>query len=207
MSDSVLFEKYGLSYKPGSVIFSEGDTGDKMYIIQSGRVGISKTIERRQHQLAELIKGDFFGEMAIVTRQKRTATATALDEVGLLAFDRQGFESMIEKNAKIAMNIIDKLCKRLQHSNGLVQDLVRRNVRASIALGLYYRFNEKPEDEQYLSLDQVTKDIAGNLDVDDATVGEALSQLAEGGVVTVNGNAIRLKDKRKLAALAERMGG
>src|SRR6056297_3257378 len=142
VSENPLFEKYGQTVRDGTVIFEEGQSGDKMYIIQSGAVRITKTIDGRVHQLAELVKGDFFGEMAIVSNITRSATATASGTVEILSFDRQGFESMIGKNTKIAMNVIDKLSKRLQNSNAQIQQLVRKNERSIMALNLYNRFIE-----------------------------------------------------------------
>src|SRR5690554_3182087 len=120
MAENPLFDKYGQTVSDGTVIFEEGQPGDKMYIIQSGTVRITKRIDNRDHQLAELTKGDFFGEMAIVSNIVRTATVVASGTVEILAFDRQGFEAMIGKNTKIAMNIIDKLSKRLQNANNQI---------------------------------------------------------------------------------------
>ena len=77
MASINLFEKYGMVVDTGKEIFLEGEVGDLMYIIQEGSVRISKLIDGKPHILAVLGKGDFFGEMAIVTRVKRTATATA----------------------------------------------------------------------------------------------------------------------------------
>jgi CRP/FNR family transcriptional regulator, cyclic AMP receptor protein len=207
MSGNPLFEKYGETIESGHVIFREGDNGEHMYIIQDGIVRITKEISGKQHLLAELSKGDFFGEMAIVSRIKRTATATAFGTVQLLSFDRVGFQGMIEKNAKIAMNVIDKLCRRLQQTNNQIHGLVRNNVKSVIALGLYYKIMEKPKDEQTLSLDTVVKDIAKSLDVSQAVVTEAVNSLSESGIVTISGNALKLKDRGKISVLVESMGG
>jgi CRP/FNR family cyclic AMP-dependent transcriptional regulator len=144
MSDNVLFEKYGHVIPAGTVIFREGDEGNEIFIIQEGKVKISKSIGNNDHVLAILGKGDFFGEMAIVNRIRRTATAQTVTDTHLLAFDRQGFRSMIEKNSKIAMNIIDKLCRRLQQANMQIQQLKRKNAPALIALHLVYAFEGLP---------------------------------------------------------------
>ena len=143
--DTNLYQKFGHNVKPAQIIFSEGDSGDQMFVIQEGKVRVSKKIGGREHILAVLGKSDFFGEMAIVTNVKRTATITAIDEVKLLCFNREGFISMINKNPKIALNIIDKLCRRLQNNNLQIQHLVKRNGRALVALNLYYSF--KGEDK------------------------------------------------------------
>ncbi|TVR59710.1 MAG: Crp/Fnr family transcriptional regulator [Spirochaetaceae bacterium] len=206
MTTNPLFEKYGRTVEAGHVIFTEGEPGNYMYIIQQGSVRITKNIGGKEHVLAELSKGDFFGEMAIVSKIERTATAIAVDSVQLLVFDRNGFQSMIEKNAKIAMNVIDKLCRRLQNANSQIQFLFKRNERSLIALNLYCKFMEKPADEQFLAYDKTVEDISFNLEVPAASVQNSLKEFAESGIVLVNANAIRLKDRQKLNALADRAG-
>jgi CRP-like cAMP-binding protein len=201
MAGNVLFEKYGRTIDPGRVIFNEGDDGDTMYIIQEGQVRISKDIEGRQHTLAELGKGDFFGEMAIVSQMKRSATATAIDRVQLLSFDRQGFQGMIEKNSKIALNVIDKLCRRLQNANNQIQFLFKRNERSVMALNLYHLFTDR-EVGTRLSLDRIRQEISMSLVVPLDLVNNVLKELEAAGIVEIKGNSVRLLDRTRLAAVA-----
>jgi len=84
-------KRFVRSYTPGAVICAEGDDGEEMYIIQKGKVRVSKRFAGKANVISVLEKGDFFGEMAIVNRIKRTATVTAIDAVELLVFDREGF--------------------------------------------------------------------------------------------------------------------
>ena len=206
MPENPLFEKYGETFDAGKVIFREGEPGDHMYIIQSGQVRISKNVGGRDYELATLEKGDFFGEMAIVSRIDRTATATAVNTTQLLAFDRMGFMGMIEKNAKIALNVIDKLCRRLQNANSQIQMMFQRNQRTLIALNLYNRFADRKPDEQYLALDKTVDQLALELETPPTIVHDNLSQLAEAGIISQKGNAIWLVDKQRLNQLAN-LGG
>ena len=202
-----LFNKYGQTITDGRVIFKEGDIGNHMFIIQQGQVRISKTIDGRGHELAMLEKGDFFGEMALVSRINRTATATAVGEVRLLAFDREGFKSMIEKNSRIALNVIDKLCRRLQHANNQIKHLFRHSERNLVAVALYYRFMDRPQDSQVLTYDKLVSDISMSLESPPEVVTQAMEDIAGAGVIELKGNSVRLKDKGKLDALANRGDG
>lgn len=201
MADSPLFDKYGNTIRDGSVIFKEGEAGDRMYIIQSGVVVISKVIDSHEHKLAELGKGEFFGEMAIVSNVMRSATATASGTVELLAFDRQGFESMIAKNSKIAMSVIDKLSRRLMNANAQIQQLTRTNTRSMIGLNLYNRFMECETAEKKLTFSRAVESIALELEVPPAVVSETLFGFDRAGVCKIDGNAIVLHDKKRLVAL------
>jgi CRP-like cAMP-binding protein len=132
MEKATLYEKYGTEIKAGRTIFNEEEPGDTMYIIQAGRVKITKRIGNSEKILMVLQKGDFFGEMAIVNQAPRTATATAVDNCQLLCFNRQGFLSMISKNSNIAMNIIEKLCFRLQKADNAIRDLTKRDIKSLV---------------------------------------------------------------------------
>ncbi|MFW6139446.1 MAG: cyclic nucleotide-binding domain-containing protein, partial [Spirochaetota bacterium] len=90
MEKTTLFQKYGQVVEAGRVIFKEGEPGETMYIIQKGRVKITKRVNDIDKILTVLQKGDFFGEMAIIRQTTRSATATAIDTCELLAFNREG---------------------------------------------------------------------------------------------------------------------
>jgi CRP-like cAMP-binding protein len=204
--ETTLYERFGYTFATGSVVFREGEIGDQMYVIQKGKVRIAKRIGDREHTLAILEKGDFFGEMAIVTRTRRTATAVALDEVQVLAFNRDGFLSMINKNAKIALNIIDRLCQRLQGANQQIQRLVRRNARSLVALNLYYGFQAAGWSLGELPFDRTVAEIATNLELPLDVVREHIEALEEEGTLRLQGNTIRLADRPRLELAAEVQG-
>lgn len=191
VGDSQLFERFGKTFEPQEVIFEEGADGEQMFIIQSGRVQIVKRFAGRNHTLAMLESGDFFGEMAIVSRVQRTATAVAVAETALLAVDREGFLSMIRKNAEIALNIIDKLCRRLQHNHQQMQHFARQNGDASVALHLKAAIDEAggegaalsaTVDEISLSLELPKEEVATKLD---EYLASGLVRADSAGMITV----------------------
>ncbi len=123
MDPNPLLQKYGRAFEPGELIFEEDEEGDHMFIIQEGQVQISRTINGKDTPMALLEKGEFFGEMAIVNRIRRTARARAHIRTQLLAFDRTGLEQLVEKNPKIALSIIDRLCRRLGSANAQIRQM------------------------------------------------------------------------------------
>jgi CRP/FNR family cyclic AMP-dependent transcriptional regulator len=198
MAEGQLFEKYGQVLDGGKIIFKEGDDGEQMFIIQEGKVRISRRMGDGEHVLAILGKGDFFGEMAIVTREKRTATATAIGKTELLAFDRQGFTSMVEKNARIALNIIDKLCRRLQNANLQIQHLARKNLGSLVALNIKYAFEAGEKDKGGVLYDRTVESVSLSLSVGREDVGKVIDELVKAGIVGVAGNRISLVDPARL---------
>lgn len=206
MADSQLFEKYGHLIPAGQVIFRENEDGEEMFIIQDGKVRISRTINGKEHILAILGKGDFFGETAIVTRVKRTASAIAVTDTHLLSFNRQGFHGMIEKNSKIAMNVIDKLCRRLQNANTQIQHLKRKNEKSLVALALIYAFEETSGEEASIPLDSTAEEIALSLDAPAGDVKNMIACLANSGILASEKGRLKLLDKEGLREASETSG-
>jgi putative peptide zinc metalloprotease protein len=90
----------------GQTIIKQGEQGDKFYIIKSGRVQISATDgQGRKTDLATLSKGDYFGEIALVKKVPRTATAVALSECSLLILEKGDFELMMSQRINIAEKV------------------------------------------------------------------------------------------------------
>ncbi|MFH0825618.1 MAG: cyclic nucleotide-binding domain-containing protein, partial [Pseudomonadota bacterium] len=77
-------ELFGKKYEKGEVVFKEGDSGDTMFVVQSGEVEISRIRDDRKLILAVLKRGEFFGEMALMDNQPRSATATVVRKSRLL---------------------------------------------------------------------------------------------------------------------------
>jgi CRP-like cAMP-binding protein len=119
-----------LHFAAGDRIFSQGELGTEMYIIQEGEVEIVKNINLESHTLSLLEKGDFFGEMAILEALPRTADAIAKTEVKVVAINGSRFDEMLRKNPEVAVRIIRKYSKRLREANSLLERLVGRELDA-----------------------------------------------------------------------------
>ena len=120
----------------GTVLFRDGEAGERMYVIQTGRVRIYTEVRGAQKQLAILGPGDFFGEMAILNRKPRTASAEVLEDAKVLAIDAQTFGSMVMSNTEIAVRLIKRLARRLDSANTLIDILMHRDPKARVILGL-----------------------------------------------------------------------
>lgn len=118
------------AYSAGDLVFSQGDLGTDMFIIQEGEVDIIKHIGGESHLLSHLEKGDFFGEMALLENAPRTADALAKTDVKVVVINGSRFDEMLRKNPEIAVRIIRKYSKRLREANTLLERLVGREVDA-----------------------------------------------------------------------------
>ena len=113
----------------GVPLFRTGDKGDAMYLIESGRVRISvKDEDKQEITLAELARGDFFGEMAIIDGKRRSADATVLEDARLATLSRQDFLAFIHGNPVVALEMLSAVFARLRRTDELLQMRVSRNV-------------------------------------------------------------------------------
>jgi CRP-like cAMP-binding protein len=135
MTDSLL-PRFGREFAAGEVLFREGETGEEMFVIQSGRIRITKVIGGEPRALAMLGRGEFIGEMAILNEKPRTATATVVEAATLLVIGAKTLEVMISNNSEIAFRLIKKLARRLDSADELVQILLNPDPEARVMLGL-----------------------------------------------------------------------
>ena len=113
-----------VSYSAEEIVFQEGDEGNAMYVITQGSVEISRKSTNDKVVLAELESGDFFGEMAIVAKSRRTATATALTDCILTMFKAGELEQMIETRPDIAARMINTLMQRVKLHHTAVDNTI-----------------------------------------------------------------------------------
>lgn len=102
-----------VNVKKGTMIIKEGDSGDCMYLIKSGEVGVYTTLmikeeesdlpetDQEQLHLATLKANDFFGEQALVTDEPRTASVVALTDVQLLRFSKPDLEAIVKSYPRV----------------------------------------------------------------------------------------------------------
>ncbi len=107
----------GKVYSDGEVIIAEGDEGDCMYVIQSGRVEAVTGSGPQELRVAVLEGGDFFGEMALFDKEVRSATVRALGEARVLTIDKRALLKRISEDPLLAMNLLKTMSKRVRSLN------------------------------------------------------------------------------------------
>ncbi len=103
----------------GEVLFNAGDVGDAMYLIHSGLVSVhvADTKMGLTYELAKLGAGQAFGEMALVTGEKRSASVRAIEDTNLLCLSREVFFKLVNAAPQVALTIAQVLAKRLDQHN------------------------------------------------------------------------------------------
>jgi len=120
-SGAASFEDYIVKLPAGATVFTEGDVGTEMYVIQSGTIDIVKRVKDESKSLSVLEKGDFFGEMSILEDVPRTADAIARTDVELVRINQSTFDEMLRHNGEIAVRMLRKLSRRLRETTALLE--------------------------------------------------------------------------------------
>lgn len=117
-------------YRDGEYIVREGEFGNEMYMIISGKVKIVKEKEGVETVLAHLGGGEIFGEMALFEEGKpRSASAVAHGDVTLMAMDKESFLREVRNNPAVALDILKSLCNRLRQVDEILQDFSVKDQR------------------------------------------------------------------------------
>ena len=113
----------GRTYEDGEVIVRQGNPGDCMYVIQSGRVEVVRQSEQQEVRLAVLEENDFFGEVPLFEREVRSATVRAMGQVRVLTVDRKTLLRRITEDPTLAYRILETLSRRVRKLDAEVTKL------------------------------------------------------------------------------------
>ena len=124
---NLIYTEKKIHFKEGDIIFKENDEGAKeMYFIDSGRVKIVKKVGDTDATLATLDEGDFFGEMSLISGNKRSATAIAFTDCKVHTMDKETFEYNLSNDIKFMRKILETLTRRLEDTDTNLKRHIQR---------------------------------------------------------------------------------
>jgi CRP-like cAMP-binding protein len=123
-------DKLTLKLQPQELIYKEGEAGSEMYVIQGGRIRLTRQTGPVESEVGVLGKGDFFGEMSLLEGQLRRETAVAVEPSELLRVNGLVFNKMITTNGEIAVRMIRKISARLREADDRIATLLAESAYA-----------------------------------------------------------------------------
>lgn len=185
-----LLRRFGRVYPKGSYIFHEGDKGDEMYYIISGRVGIEKQAGHVKKLLMVLERGQYFGEMAAFINVPRTASAVALEDTSLAVFPHDIVKNLLRENEDISMLMLREFSLRLKNTNETLEMTTKEWIKALTILFLTtIPIPARVED----TIGRITALTGRDEDEIEATLGELQSK----GLLTIHNDLITHVDANK----------
>jgi len=126
-------------YAKGSVLFLQGDPGNALYVIESGHVKMVVTSpDGKELIIAMRGPGEFFGDMALLDGEPRSADAVAADDCQVLILQRDDFARFIETHPQTAMRLVAELSRRIRRMMRQQQEATLLDVSARIASELLH---------------------------------------------------------------------
>jgi CRP/FNR family cyclic AMP-dependent transcriptional regulator len=198
VNESIGYEKH---LRSGEVLFKEGAAGDEMYLIRSGKIRIVKDLEGTKKTLAVIGEGEFFGEMALLDKRPRSASAIAETDAKLIIVDRNAFLSSVNKNPFIKY-IIETLTTRLRKTNNMLKYFSVPNEKIRFLLFVKDRLSKNEEGDMDTGLDADGKEIAEVTGVPLDKTKEYLRELKEYNIASLDGNLV-IKSPQKFEKYEE----
>ena len=183
------------SYKKGQYIIAEDDEGQSSYFITEGSVKITRTSdEGREVILAMQGVGDFFGEMAMLDDEPRSANIVAISACTVLTLNGADFFGILESYPKVAINLLKELAVRIRKSDKQIEGLSLSDAEKRIAMTII-RISEElgsiHHGEVLVKKMPVQQDMAGT---SRETVSRTINILEEEGFIKRSGKDLSVID-------------
>jgi len=188
-------------YPRGSVIVFEDDPGDALFVVAAGQVKVVLVGEEgREVILAVLGPGNFFGELALIDDEPRSAHVIAMDDARLLVLRRDEFQRELELHPRIALGLLRALSRRLRRADDKIGALVMLDVFGRVSRVLLELAADSPSGEHVSGVTHAT--IAQMIGSSRETVSRTLRELADRGLISMSDKGIQLSDPQALRAAA-----
>jgi CRP/FNR family cyclic AMP-dependent transcriptional regulator len=202
--EDALFQRFGKEFKRGDVLFREGEPGMEMYVVQAGKVNITKTVRETEKILATLGAGEFFGEMSILNHKPRSAGAVVAEDAKLLVIDPKTFEAMIRGNVEIAVRLIKKLSDRLQEADEQIENLLMRDPNSRVVHHLLQAAVKRGKETPQGKLVTVNlNELHGRMGITAAEVQEAVNKTAKARIIALVPEGVVVPDTGKMQKYLE----
>jgi CRP/FNR family transcriptional regulator len=186
----------------GERLFSEGDTGDKLYIILSGKIKLTKAApDGRENLLSVHGPGEMFGELSLFDPIPRTSSATAVTNAELAGVAHDDLRTWLSTRPEVAMHLLQALAKRLRRINEVKADLVFTDVPGRVAkalLDLAERFGVQTPAGIQVNHDLTQEELAQLVGASRETVNKALADFAARGWLQLAAKSVLLTDIDRL---------
>lgn len=186
----------------GQTLFSEGDEGDRLYVILSGKVKLTRTsADGRENLLAVLGPGEMLGELSLFDPGPRTASAVAVTDAALAGLGHDDLRPFITQQPEVAVHLLKALATRLRRTNDVMADLVFTDVPGRVAkalLDLASRFGKEGDDGLHVHHDLTQEELAQLVGASRETVNKALAEFALRGWLRIEAKAVVLLDIERM---------
>jgi CRP/FNR family cyclic AMP-dependent transcriptional regulator len=190
----------------GAMLFSEGEPGESLYIVLSGKVKLGRrSSDGRENLVAVMGPSDQFGELSLFDPGPRTATATVVTDARLARLPKAALQTWVRDRPEIAMQLLRVVARRLRRTNTMLADLIFVDVPGRVAkqlLQLAQRFGSVEGGPLRVTHDLTQEELAQLVGASRETVNKALADFASRGWLRLEGKSVVILDRERLARRA-----
>nr|WP_320147880.1 Crp/Fnr family transcriptional regulator [uncultured Anaeromusa sp.] len=202
--DTVVLER---TYKKGESIFMEGEPGQGLHFVRTGRVKIVKTAEDgREHIIKFLKAGEIFAEVLLFNHLPYPAASVAVENSRIGLIRNEDLEMLILENNALALLLIRSLSQRLLYAQQKIKELALQDVPARTAELLLRLSREQgkrdPAGKPLLELPESRQELAGLMGTSRETLSRTLSDFKKRKLISMEGNRIVLLQEEQLIELS-----
>jgi CRP-like cAMP-binding protein len=186
----------------GDVLFTEGEPGEKLFLIESGKIKLGHTApDGRESLIAVLGAGEMLGELSLFDPGPRTATAVAVTQTKVLAMGHEALLPWLVGRPDLAVSLLAALARRLRRTNEAMADLVFSDVPGRVAkalLDLGAKFGEDSAEGLLVHHELTQEELAQLVGASRETVNKALADFSQRGWIRIEQRSVILLDVERL---------
>jgi CRP-like cAMP-binding protein len=186
----------------GDVLFTEGEPGEKLFLIESGKIKLGHTApDGRESLIALLGAGEMLGELSLFDPGPRTATAVAVTNTKVLSMGHEALLPWLVGRPDLAVALLAALARRLRRTNEALADLVFSDVPGRVAkalLELDSKFGEDSPDGRLVNHELTQEELAQLVGASRETVNKALADFSQRGWIRIEQRSVTLLDVDRL---------
>lgn len=195
------------SIKKGETLFEEGQPGDRLYLVKSGKIKLSHSSgDGRESVLMVLGPGDMFGELSLFDPGPRTSTAIAVTDSEVLGLGNTDLRPWLKDHPEVAQSLLQALAHRLRRTSEAMSDLVFADVPGRVAkalLELGEKFGAPSAAGLYVHHDLTQEELAQLVGASRETVNKALADFVSRGWIRLETRSVELLDLERLTKRAK----
>jgi len=175
-AEDTLFQRFGKEFPKGTVLFHEGETGKEMFVLQAGKVVITRTVRDTVKTLATLGPGEFFGEMALISNKPRN-----------------------RGNSEIAVRMIKKLAERLDEADAQIENLLLADPGSRVVHQVLHACQSRGQPmEEGVEIDLNVRELPRLTGVGEPGIRAELARMERSGLVERSGDRLLVRDPARL---------
>ena len=197
--------KDSVTVKKGEVIFNEGDVMNGVYCIKEGTCKLVKMNSNGKDTIIKLItKGELLGQTSILTEEKSTLSAVAVDDMRVCFIPKSEILGFIDDNKSFSFEVTKNVCKNLNDATNFAVNHTHKTVKERLAISLLEILNSAGTDnEGYLNLQLTREEIASMVGTATESCIRLLAELKKENLIDLKGKKIKILKLNELRNLAE----